>query len=201
MKFLKTFENYSVNEEIFGIGNQVEQAIGERLSYYLSNPNDSECPVLDFLMKHQVEKVDGKVEVESDPNITINKKEKKWILSYFFFVTDSEIGKWFAKATEKSINKYPGHQYKIELILPADELDFTISLYKSKRIKQDQLLKELEKLSNNSGGYGFKITDMKVSQMNYVRKTNPEALKDIGLYNMKGFELDDSALRDIDWSK
>lgn len=184
MKHLKTF-----NEEY---------NVVIKLDDYFSDPNAEECPVLDFLMKYQVEKVTGEIETSDDPWITKNEKENIWELNYEFYITDSDIGKWFKKVTK---GKYTGHEYKIELKLPLKEFDILIYLYKSKKIDDSEFIKMIGDLSSKSGEeYGIKLTDFKSTQMNYIRKVNPEALKEIGLYNMKNFELDNTLLSDIEWS-
>ncbi len=200
MKYIKTYESFrcAINEEWFWNKDEYEKG---NLSDYFADPNKDDSPVLDFVLNYQTEKIKDEVEVEDDPYISIGKKQNVWYLRYDIVVTNTPLAKWFLKSSKNEIVPFSGHEFSVQMRLPLDKMYELISSYKSKKIDKIELNKRLEDLTNNSDKkFGIKIVDGKVRQLEKIIKTNPDALKEIGLYTMIGHKLDDSVFNDIDWN-
>lgn len=199
MKYIKTYESFRcvINEEWFWNKDEYEKG---NLSDYFADPNKDDSPVLDFVLSYQVEKIKGEVEAEDDPYISIGKEQNVWYLRYDIIVTNTPLAKWFVKSSKNEIRPFSGHEFSVQMRLPLDKMNELISSYKSKKINKIELIKRLEDLTNNSDKkFGIRIVDGKVRQLEKIIKTNPDSLKEIGLYTMIGHKLDDSVFNDIDW--
>lgn len=182
MKHLKRFDE-GVFDVIKNIFKSPKWESG-KLSDYLSDPNVDKSPVLDFLINYTLEKIKGHQVAEDDPWISKNVDDNIWNLSYEFCIDDSELGRWFKEWYTSTKNfprltVYDGHGYIATLTLPLKEFNFLLSTYKLGKMDDNELTNKLKELSSSGEEYGVKIRDLKDIQIDYIKKVNPESMKDI----------------------
>jgi len=161
---------------------------------YYADPNNDNAFVLDFLINYILEKIKGHQVVEDDPWVSTDEPSNTWVLKYEFYIDDSELGKWIKKSREGQMSENPGHGYIASLRLPLKEFKQLISEYNEKKIKEDDVVKKIKEWSDPSSNkeYGVFLKDLKDIQIDYIKKVNPEAMKDIpkneNMKHLKTFE-------------
>lgn len=148
---------------------------------YYADPNNDNAFVLDFLINYILEKIKGHQVVEDDPWVSTDEPSNTWVLKYEFYIDDSELGKWIKKSREGQMSENPGHGYIASLRLPLKEFKQLISEYNEKKIKEDDVVKKIKEWSDPSSNkeYGVFLKDLKDIQIDYIKKVNPEAMKDM----------------------